>query len=233
VTPVAARRLRAELVGAAGRRLGAAVVALAALAVAAPARAQESWALEGYLGAAWNLPTPLSIHQTGQDDIKLTAHYETRPFEQPPYYAWRLGRWTKDRAWEFEFIHHKLFLDNPPDEVQHFEVTHGFNLLMVNRAWVRKKTIWRWGGGVVLAHPESRVRGAEPPEGGGIRGRGYHLTGPVVQGSIGRRFALTDNLFFAIEAKLTAAYARLPVDDGHASAPNLALHGLFGLGYAF
>lgn len=213
--------------------LGSTLVALAALAVAAPARAQESWALEGYLGAVWNAPAPLSIHQTSQDDIKLTAHYETRPFEQTPYYAWRLGRWTKDRAWEFEFIHHKLFLDDPPDEVQHFEATHGFNMLVINRARVRKKTILRLGGGVVLAHPETQVRGVEPPGGGGIRGRGYHLTGPVVQGSIGRRFALTDNLFFAMEAKLVAAYARFPVDDGHAATSNLALHGLAGIGYAF
>jgi hypothetical protein len=34
----------------------------------------------------------------------------------------------------------------------------------------------------------------------------------------------------SLEVKLTASYARLPVADGRAEVPSLALHGLVGVG---
>jgi hypothetical protein len=76
------------------------------------------------------------------------AKYHTEPFNESPYYAWRLAKWSKNRAWEFELVHHKLYLSNPPAEVQHFEVSHGYNLITINRAWLLRGFIWRFGAGL-------------------------------------------------------------------------------------
>jgi hypothetical protein len=37
-------------------------------------------------------------------------------------------------------------------------------------------------------------------------------------------------VFVTLEGKLTASFARVPIDAGSADVPNIALHGLFGLG---
>lgn len=78
-------------------------------------------------------------------------------------YAYRIGRWSGRTAWEAELVHHKLYLENPPPAVQHFEVTHGYNLATANRAWATdRRTVLRVGVGLVIAHPEGRVRGRTP-----------------------------------------------------------------------
>lgn len=46
-------------------------------------------------------------------------------------------------------------------------------------------------------------------------------------------FTLSNRLFLSVEAQLIAARARFPVAGGHATAPNVALHVLAGLGYRF
>ena len=62
---------------------------------------------------------------------------------------------------------------------------------------------------------------------------GYYLSGPSVQAAVGRTFYVHSQVFFAVEGKVTGSYARVPIADGHANVPNVAIHGLFGLGYTF
>lgn len=205
----------------------------AAHAGADPQPGEPSWMLEGFAGAAYNVQTELRIEQHGQDQIELAARYETRPFESPIYYALRIGRAKGGRAWEGELIHHKLYLMNPPDEVQYFSVSHGYNLLFLNRAWERHGTDLRAGAGVVIVHPENGVRGLELATGGGTFGGGYSLTGPALQGCVGRRFVIGRGAFFALEGKITLAYARVSVTQGEAAVPSLAVHALAGFGYRF
>lgn len=214
-------------------KLCIAITQIILLIVVVPAQAQESWIFEVFTGSAYNFTTPLSIRQPGQDDIELNARYEERWLEGSPYYGWRIAKWEDNHAWEFELIHHKLYLDNLPLEVQHFEISHGYNLLTINRAWKRKGLIYRLGAGVVVTHPETTIRGETLPSDRGFIDGGFYLSGPTAQAAVQKRFYIWKKLFFTVEGKLTASYARIPISDGHANVPNVAVHGIFGLGYVF
>jgi hypothetical protein len=216
------------------RRSGVALASffLTLLTTAASARAQEGWSVEVFGGAAASLPMPLTVHQAGERDIRLTAHYDTKPFTTPPYYAYRFARWANGRAWELELVHHKLYLKNAPAEVQHFEVTHGYNLLSVNRAVRRRGFALRLGAGVVIARPEATIRHKTRDERDRLFG-GYYLAGPTVQIAGTRRVPLWGRVFAAVEGKLSASHAWVPIADGTAVVPNVAAHLLLGLGYAF
>jgi hypothetical protein len=209
-----------------------------------PLRAETGWTFQLSLGEVANLDTSLKIRQEGEPTLDLDADYETRPFESPFYYSLRAGRWVDHqgghRAWELELIHQKIFLTNRPPEVQHFAVSHGYNLLTVNRAWgVRdgRLFLWRIGAGAVVAHPENEVRGrALDPDDTNLGG-GYELTGPVLQIGIEKRFGLSllgkTHWLLDVEGKASAARAVIPIAGGEADAPNAALHLLVGFGWQY
>jgi hypothetical protein len=192
---------------------------------------QTLTAVEAFLGSAFNFPLPLTIQQQGYDDIEFTARYDTRGFSEPLYWAARLSFQYQLDIWELQLIHHKIYLTNPPDEIQHFEITHGFNIITLSRRFETKTVPFRFGAGFVLAHPSSRIRGLGLEEGGGIWGTGYRLTGPALLAGAGKRFPIAGGLFVALEGQLIGAYARVPVGNGHANAPNISVHGLVGVGY--
>jgi hypothetical protein len=143
----------------------------------------------------------------------------------------KLGKWKDGKAWEIETHHHKLFLDNKPDEVQQFAISHGYNLNTVNRAWLINGYIYRVGLGIVVTHPETEVRGKEYNDEGGWNG--FHLSGVTSQLGVEKRFKMGGNWYYTLEAKFTASYARIPIADGHADVPNIAIHGIFGIGYDY
>jgi hypothetical protein len=198
--------------------------------LAAPAAAQQ-WSVEASVGAVTNLETSLEVRQEGFETLRLDADYETRPFESPLYYSLRAGRWRDRRGWEIELIHQKIHLQDPPEEIQSFAISHGYNLLTLNRAWAPRGWTFRLGAGAVLAHPESTVRGRRVPEDGGLLDSGYHLAGPVVQAGVGRQLLPGERWRLGLEGKVTAARAEVPVAGGEADVPNVALHLLLGLGY--
>jgi len=205
------------------------ILALAALAIPSHAFAVERWSLQIFGGAPFNFNLPLTIRQAGHPDLKVTGNYDSRPFEVPYYYACRVGAWDGNRAWEIELVHNKLYLKNKPPEVQEFSISHGYNLLTVNRAWMENGFIFRGGLGVVITHPETTIRGLSRRQDGGIF-RGNFISGPTVQGAVEKRFRIWRWLIASLEGKLTVSYARIPVEEGHADVPNVAVHGLFGLG---
>jgi hypothetical protein len=107
-----------------------------------------------------------------------------------------------------------------------------FLLIFLNRVVHAGRWAGRIGIGPVVGHPENEVPGRRlDSDRGGLGGR-YYLSGigAQVAGShrtpIGRGFALVG------EGKATAAYARVPVEGGHATVPNVAAHGLIGVGYS-
>jgi hypothetical protein len=215
------------------RILSLPLLALLSLGAWRPLLAAE-WDVRLALGAVANLETSLQIRQAGFEEIRIDdADYETRPFESPQYYSLRAGRWEERRGWEIELIHQKLFLRNPPPEIQGFAISHGYNLVTVNRGWQLGPVVLRLGAGGVIAHPESTVRGRSQPQDGGLFEAGYHLTGPALQGAVERRFELGRRWVVGLEGKATAARAQVPVAGGEAEVPNLALHALLGLGYRF
>lgn len=212
--------------------LAAAALAAAALAcTAVPARG-ASWVLQGATGTAWQARTRFVLSQEGHEDLSFRARYETRPFSSgAPYYSVRLGRWEGKAAWEIETHHHLVTLGDPPPEIGRFEITHGYNLNTLNRAWERAGLVWRLGAGLVITHPESEVRGRRY-EGKGFA-QGFSLSGVCAQAAVERRFRIRGPLLATLEVKLTAAWARVPVEGGDAEVPNLAAHALAGLAYVF
>ena len=174
----------------------------------------DHWHIEGSVGFVHNFSTDLKI-----DVATIEADYETRSFEGPLYYSIRAG----SAFWDIELIHQKIYLQNPSGEVQGFAISHGYNLILLNYVRSIADLEIRLGGGLVLAHPEVRLSGNsfEP---------GYNLTGPAFQVSLRKKFSVSKILFFTTEAKLTAARANFSINENEISAPNIALHALFGFG---
>ncbi len=190
--------------------------------LAAGRAAAAGWQLEAFTGAAHSFETTLTVRQEGSRDLRVAADYSTRPFEDAPYYGWRLSREGPRGGWDVQLLHHKLYLEDPPPEVERFEVTHGYNLLTIGHTWRRGGWALRLGLGAVIAHAESTVRAR-------AHGGGYELSGPSAEVALGRRLPLGRRLAVVAEAKLTAARAEVSIGGGQASVPNAALHGVVGL----
>ncbi len=208
------------------------LVMLLAVLAATAALAEGRWTFQVGTGTGYSFPMPISIKQDGEKDINLTGRFVTKPFSTLAYYYnFKIGYWENGAAWEFESLHHKVYLDNKPDEVQKFAISHGYNMNMVNRAWEIGWLIYRVGGGFVMTHPETEVRGRKWEDDGGING--FYISGLCIQGAVEKRYWLNDDWFLSAEAKLTMAHAVIPIAGGEASVPNIALHGIGSLGYAF
>jgi hypothetical protein len=195
-----------------------------------PTRALAQIELQAFLGSSVSAPSPLSISQRGQPDLDFTAHWATRPWLDTWYYAGRIGLWKGDRGWLFDFIHHKMYLNNNPPEVQKFRITNGMNMFVLSRGFRRGKLTYAVGAGPVITYPINRVRGEKLESGRGFLG-GYFLSGGTIMGSVTRRFPLTAGFFLSLDSRVSATYVRVPVAGGHASVPNLALHVHAGLGF--
>jgi hypothetical protein len=195
-----------------------------------PAESQSLWSFECHGGEGYNVPMPLTISQQGYPGIKLTAHYYTEPFTPPFYMDLRLSCWQNNRSWEIEFIHHKLYLDNTTSEVQKFNISHGFNMLFLNRGFDQKTFRYRAGLGIVITHPESNIRGKEFGDSENTWDLGYYLSGPVINLAIGKPIRLGERIYINAEAKTTFAYTFVQVADGHADVYSLAFHLVLGIG---
>ena len=182
-------------------------------------------------GAVHNFRTPLHIYQKPYSTIKLDAAYATEPFNPPVYYDIRVNTLQHEKGWELKFTHHKLILKNLPLEVQRFSITNGFNLLTLNRLWLTKGLTWSVGGGLVITHPESTVRGKSFSENKGIFNKGYYISGPMAEAAISKRLYLGSSWFMLAEARFTGAYVEVPIADGEADLFNAAFHVLLGFGH--
>jgi len=173
-------------------------------------------------GLPYNFPVPLTIRQNGESTIHLTAQYESRPFEIPIFWDWRIGYWSGSDGWELEAIHHKLFLENKPPQVEQFDISHGLNLVIINRCFLRNGFIFKVGGGIALTHPESLIRRQRLIEARGILDQGYYVSGPALLFSAGKRLYLLNNNFIIVEAKLGLSYSYVPIANGTADVYNIA-----------
>lgn len=192
--------------------------------------AQPRWSMELHGGGVFNLPIPLIIKQNGFQDIKLTARYSTEPFTLPIYYDIRFSRWQDGKSWELEMIHHKLYLENTTQEVQKFNISHGFNIFFLNRGIEVNSFRYRAGVGMVIAHPESTIRGQKFGSSSDDNDFGYLLSGPAINVAAGRPFYLGKKFFINAEAKTTLAYASIKIVQGRADVYNIAFIILLGLG---
>ncbi len=116
--------------------------------------------------------------------------------------------------------------------MRNFALSHGYNLVTLQRLVERGG--WLYGGGVgaVVTHPESEVRGRHFDERGGLFRAGYYLTGPTAAVLFGRSHTLRGRLLATAELKLTLSNASVPSAGGNARVPNLAVHGTVSLGWS-
>lgn len=199
----------------------------AVLTLSASTFAASSPSVSFFLGTSWNAPVPILIHQDGYPDIRIDhPQWETRPLYEAPYYAIRFS-WDQ---WALEVIHNKLYLVTDHPDVQQFWISHGYNLILAERLHDLGGWSYSLGGGVVLAHPETIIRGHElsdPPH-AGISFTGYYLSGVAAEASVARRLPIKPWLSLTAETKLTGAWARVPIVGGYADVPDVAIHGLIG-----
>lgn len=198
-----------------------------------PAKSQSEWSFELHGGQVFNVQMPLTIRQEGFQDIRFWARFDAEPFILPVYWDWRFSRWESGKAWEFEVIHHKLYLSNTTPEVQKFNISHGFNMLMFNRVVQKKVVRLRAGAGVILAHPESKIRGLEFGDTGNDLDMGYFISGPVVNFAVSKHFYLGKRFYINAEAKTTLAYSSIKIANGNSDVFNLAFHLNLGPGVIF
>ena len=182
-------------------------------------------------GLQCNVPLPLVVRQSGQRDITLTAHFDTRPFSEVPYYDVKVGMNRDPWAFELELVHHKLYLANRPPRIDTFEMTHGYNPILLNAVRERWRVAFRAGVGIVLTHPETTVRGQRFPETGGVLG--WYVSGPAAQVGVSKWLDFGHHFFAGVEGKAVGAWARVPIASGSADVPNLSLHGLVSAGWRF
>ncbi|HRN42361.1 MAG TPA: hypothetical protein PK649_09855 [Vicingus sp.] len=196
---------------------------------------KSNWSVEAHGGFPINIPLPLTIKQSGEPTIKLTAHFYSEPFVPPVYWVYRFSKWKNNKAWEFEMMHQKLYLKNTPPEVEYFSITHGFNLLMINRAYKfdlfkDKEFIFRIGGGIVYAHPENSIRGKELNQKQSYYNLGYYISGPTINIALAKQFPIYQRFYLNTEVKHNTSYAKVPVVDGHATVWHSAFEFIAGLG---
>jgi len=200
------------------------------------AQEKSHWAIEAHGGFPLNIPLPLTIKQNNQPDIKLTAHFNSEPFTPPVYWVYRVSKWKNEKAWEFEMMHQKLYLKNLPEEVQYFNITHGYNQLMFNRAVKfniaqKHQFIYRIGAGFVLAHAENMVRGKELDQQQSFLDMGYYVGGPVINLALAKQFSINNRFYLNTEAKFNGSFAKVPIVDGHAIVYHAAFELITGLGF--
>ena len=190
------------------------------------------------LGEAYNLNQSISITRDNSTAIDFDASFDTHGLSSPQYYSLRFRHQIKNKNVELEFIHHKLYIEeNLPDQVEKFEVSDGYNLLLINLVNTLKENIYyRLGIGTVVTHPDIMIEGqTNYIKGGGLIPKfwtdGYHWGGISSQASIFYNYRIKDRLAMNIETKLIYASASVPVAGGSFILPNLSFHFLVGISF--
>jgi len=181
------------------------------------------------------------------EPITFEADFESRGLKLPPFYSFKLGWSVEPRQWrwEVELLHQKLHVpdEDLPPQIEHFEVTHGFNLFLFNLSHPipNHDLRARFGVGTILAHPDIYIYDengnpqlADPDKFGEIPGfldDRYFFGGYAVQLAVQKHWALSPRNGLVAEIKLKHAKTRLPVYRGEVDVPNTALS--FLLGYEF
>jgi hypothetical protein len=189
--------------------------------------------VDAFTGTAFNLHTPLTISQAGQPEIHFTAHYKTRPMEDTPYFGARFSLWKGNRAYQLTVVHHKLYLENPPDDVQWFRITYGFNMATLGLGWRHGSLSYTVGAGAVVTHASNSVRGRRYLGTGGPLNKGYTFSGVTAIGSAQYKLPLSRVFYLSAETMLSASYIEVKVNEGRAEVPSASLHLHAGFGYSF
>ena len=189
----------------------------------------ETWAFEALIGDAYNFHSSTRIEHEATGRRHWDGNYETRGLEGPLHYAWRIARWRDDAAWELQLLHHKLYLQDPQPPIEALSVSHGFNIITINRAMRFGPWRARVGVGPVVTHAEARIAGTsyDGP---------YELAGAAFLVGGGREVRLTEHLYALGEFSATYGHVEAQPKGTprlELSISNPALHAHIGLGYRF
>jgi hypothetical protein len=195
-----------------------------------PAVADDAhWAFDVLIGDAYNFDSRTRVRHVSVGRVSIDGEFETRGLEGPLHYAWRVARWEDDKAWELQLLHHKLYLQDPPSPIESLSVSHGFNIITVNRAFEFDGWRARIGLGPVVTHAEARIAGTS------YNGP-YELAGAAALIGAGRVLALTSHLYLLGEISATFGYIEVNPEgtpELEFNIRNPALHAQVGLGYRF
>ena len=199
------------------------------------------------LGEALNFKQQVKIN-----DSTFEAAPKTKGFKNPQYYSIRL----RSNKLEFELIHHKLYFDEGlPDYIKHFELTDGYNLVMLNYISPFIGNLnYRLGVGVPVVHPDITIQGdfvnLEDSKriferGGGLIPQfwkdGYYPGGFTSQIGLFYIKRINDKISYHLETKAVYATTQFDlnyIDDDSSSEsnldisiPNLSIHFLTGISF--
>lgn len=178
---------------------------------------QKAISIQAAVGWQVTIPSKLTVEQEGYPDIVIKkATYVAESFRLPPYWDYGATFLFGNHGIGLRTTHYKIIMENTTENVSVFRVTHGYNSVMLQYLYDLDHFYISPAVGVALAHPENTIRGQRHIQKNGIQGKGYYLTGPVFYGTIGKKLALTKQLFFLAESKFTAGYVDVPVVDGRA-----------------
>lgn len=184
-------------------------------------------------GSAYNLPTYLKIHQEAFGDIVIPwARYSTRGFQSPVYWDYKLELELKNHVYGLRSTHHKLHLINTTPEIAHFNISHGYNLVMAYYGWKKKYVDLLVGMGIAFSHPEGIINNqlVALEEGIPLYGGVYRLTAPNFEIEARKKVYLYKRLFFNAGVRFVAGYTKPKINDGYVETYPLNLHFAAGMG---
>jgi lipid A oxidase len=213
-----------------------------------------------YTGTSRTRNSNLRLIQPGAGtDLTLRGvHWDADPFKPAPYYGVRLTHfYDQYQNWgaALDYTHYKMYASTdrvitangtfrgspvataaPLNQyVQHFEISHGVNVVSLNG-------IYRWldtglaagrlqpyagiGLAYYLPHAETTVGGV-PFE------TGYHGSGFGYQLLAGAQYRVTERTSVFVETKFNSGTAKVDIAGGRAETPLRALHLVGGINFAF
>ncbi len=196
-----------------------------------PSALRAQVTLELFGGTSLDAPIRISVALQHNPDLHWNPHFRNYPFKDTWYYAGRIGFWKHNKGWLVDFTHHKVYATRRPAVVQEFSITNGFNMITLSRGWRRGNWVYSLGAGPVITYPRIRIHDQKVDRNRGFLFDGYFLSGATAMATLSHRFYLVPEIVFvSLDARGSASYVRIPVADGHASVPNLALHLHAGFG---
>ena len=218
-----------------------------------PVRAE--WTLTAYLGGAHTAQSSLRLQaaQLQTDLLLQPISYQTKPFQSPLYYGYRVGYFfSRNFGLESEFTHLKVYAETDGiayiagtlhgvsmnetasinTVVQRFNITHGVNLLTANL--VARKA-FRQAGSSARFLLSGRVGGGATiphPENevlGISNNEHYEVGAPAWQVGAGLEVRLWHRLYADSELKYTRTHEKVDIAQGTAESPLKSTHAVVGL----
>ncbi len=190
---------------------------------------ERFWQVTAQGGVQAAIPLPFRIHLENETKT-VSGKFRSEPLSPPIYWDIRIERWINGRSYELELIHYKLYLNDPPEYIRIFNISHGYNLFFINRSRLLKSPfLLRLGAGVVIPHPENEIYGNIMKD-DGIFGSGYFIGGPALQTAVSSVWAPIKWVPLSLELKFIPALCWVPVSGGYAFVPTISFHLNGGIG---